>query len=269
MVLNKTKKDRDTEAELQYQKQLELEKPFINDIRRFFTVINNEFSVIYTITGKFPNFKTYNFELRSIISKHYRSISKHYSRTIRNQLIKKNYTMFENQEDETQKTVDNNIKAAIIAYILLRSKEQSDIILATTDRLYKQAVEAKKKEIISTGKVPKPAKVSKFVKKRFTDNIIPNRSELVGVTETQNIIETTKQIEAEELDKSNVFLKDSDFTKQWITKGDNRVRTWHVLADGQIVKINEPFIVVNSNGSPESLLYPGDTSLGASAENVL
>jgi predicted HTH domain antitoxin len=53
-------------------------------------------------------------------------------------------------------------------------------------------------------------------------------------------------------------------TKTWVTMGDNRVRDWHVKADGQTVPINEPFV---SGG--QLLMYPGDMSLGASLENIL
>ena len=50
--------------------------------------------------------------------------------------------------------------------------------------------------------------------------------------------------------------------KQWLTARDERVREAHMLADGQIVKLNEPFIV---NG--EYLMYPGDPA--GSAGNII
>ena len=55
--------------------------------------------------------------------------------------------------------------------------------------------------------------------------------------------------------------------KQWVTMGDNLVRTSpfnHVEANGQVVNINEPYMV-----SGELLNYPGDVSLGASPGNVV
>jgi uncharacterized protein with gpF-like domain len=61
--------------------------------------------------------------------------------------------------------------------------------------------------------------------------------------------------------------------KQWRTSRDEHVRPAgrrggpvfdHRAADGQIVGLDEPFIV-----SGEKLMYPGDTSLGASPGNVI
>lgn len=52
--------------------------------------------------------------------------------------------------------------------------------------------------------------------------------------------------------------------KQWRSALQERTRDAHRSADGQIVKVDEPFIV-----GGERLLFPGDTSLGASASNVI
>lgn len=52
--------------------------------------------------------------------------------------------------------------------------------------------------------------------------------------------------------------------KRWKTFGDSRVRSTHREAAGQTVPINEPFIVGGSQ-----LMFPCDTSLGASAAEVV
>ena len=58
--------------------------------------------------------------------------------------------------------------------------------------------------------------------------------------------------------------------KEWISAQDNRTRRIprddfdHVDADGQVVDIDEPFVVTG-----EELMFPGDTSRGASAGNVI
>ena len=51
--------------------------------------------------------------------------------------------------------------------------------------------------------------------------------------------------------------------KQWVTMGDMKVRSSHASANGQTVQINSPFIV----GSGAMLMFPGDTSLGASVKD--
>ncbi|MEH7114557.1 phage minor head protein [Neobacillus niacini] len=57
--------------------------------------------------------------------------------------------------------------------------------------------------------------------------------------------------------------------KTWMAAQQDRTRDGHREADGQTVAIDEPFIVANGSGQTEPLLFPGDTSLGASASNVI
>ncbi len=57
--------------------------------------------------------------------------------------------------------------------------------------------------------------------------------------------------------------------KQWRSANQDRTRAGHRAANNQIVAINEPFYVANGSGQLEPLLFPGDSSLGASASNVI
>ena len=50
--------------------------------------------------------------------------------------------------------------------------------------------------------------------------------------------------------------------KEWLSTKDDRVRIEHLEVDGQVVPIDEPFIV-----GGEELMYPGDAS--GSAGNVI
>lgn len=52
--------------------------------------------------------------------------------------------------------------------------------------------------------------------------------------------------------------------KQWICAMSDNSRKSHKKANGQIVALDEPFVV-----DGEKLMHPGDTSMGASAENVI
>ena len=57
--------------------------------------------------------------------------------------------------------------------------------------------------------------------------------------------------------------------KKWMAANQERTRPGHRGANGQIVAFDEPFLVANGNGQLEPLMFPGDTSLGASASNVI
>ena len=52
--------------------------------------------------------------------------------------------------------------------------------------------------------------------------------------------------------------------REWVSTGDDRTRDAHADANGQQVDMDEPFTV-----GGEQLMYPGDTSLGASAGNTI
>ncbi|MGE7191771.1 phage minor head protein [Lysinibacillus fusiformis] len=57
--------------------------------------------------------------------------------------------------------------------------------------------------------------------------------------------------------------------KKWMAAQQDRTRDGHREADGQVVAIDEPFLVANGSGQMEPLMFPGDTSMGASASNVI
>lgn len=52
--------------------------------------------------------------------------------------------------------------------------------------------------------------------------------------------------------------------KRWQTLEDERVRTWHFLANGQVRTVELPFLV-----GGQLLMSPGDRSLGATLANVM
>lgn len=52
--------------------------------------------------------------------------------------------------------------------------------------------------------------------------------------------------------------------KEWVCACDKVSREWHKNADGQQVSLEAPFIV-----GGEKLMHPGDSSMGASAKNVI
>ncbi|MGG1571607.1 phage minor head protein [Fictibacillus sp. NRS-1165] len=57
--------------------------------------------------------------------------------------------------------------------------------------------------------------------------------------------------------------------KIWQSTLDQRTRKGHQEADQQVVRLNEPFSVANKEGQYEMLMFPGDTSLGSSPDNVI
>jgi hypothetical protein len=54
-----------------------------------------------------------------------------------------------------------------------------------------------------------------------------------------------------------------EMEREWLATKDSRTRHWHGIADGQRVGVDEPFVV-----GGEKLMFPGDSSLGASGWNI-
>lgn len=100
---------------------------------------------------------------------------------------------------------------------------------------------------------------------RYKDNALKYRGEMIGRTEAMQALnaseyEATKQM----VDLGAVAAKNVE--REWDDAGDNRVRHSHKLLNGQRVALDQPFV---SSVTHSRMMYPGDTSLGAPAEEII
>lgn len=91
----------------------------------------------------------------------------------------------------------------------------------------------------------------------YLDDIIPNRSTVIARTE---VVQASNFAAHRTASESEI----EGLKHVWLTSEDDRVRDAHVRANGQRRDIDKPFIV-----DGEKLMFPGDPSLGASAENTI
>ena len=100
----------------------------------------------------------------------------------------------------------------------------------------------------------------------MNDAIVQNDIELArraaAVSESMTMEELADNFDSG-IPASQLFLTLSLIQKAWVTMGDDRVRDWHQAANWQTVPVNDPFIVHG-----EYLMHPGDSSMGASLNNV-
>lgn len=89
----------------------------------------------------------------------------------------------------------------------------------------------------------------------YLDQIIPNRSTVVVRTE---VVSSSNYGSNEAAAQSGLALK-----KVWLATDDSRTRKTHADADGQEVDMDQPFEV-----GGEQMMYPGDSSLGATADEL-
>lgn len=116
---------------------------------------------------------------------------------------------------------------------------------------------------IAAGKPLDAATIDRLVTD-YKNNTLRYRGEMIGRTEAMQALnrseyEATKQV----VDMG--AAPESAIEREWDSAGDGRVRWSHKRLNGQRVGINEAFTAP----SGAKMMCPGDTSLGATAEEVI
>src|SRR5258708_4340316 len=100
------------------------------------------------------------------------------------------------------------------------------------------------------------AQLSQRVDDLYLSEIIPNRSQVIAATE---VVAASNYGSQEAAKASDLWLE-----KVWLGRNDGHTRPDHREADGQTVGMDEPFEV-----GGDQLMYPGDISLGAGADQIV
>lgn len=160
------------------------------------------------------------------------------------------------------------ITASLAGYYTARAVEQSRIITETNQR---NAIAAAREatETRNADGQPLPRRDQAREAGVRTSRKLAGRSASIATTETQNAAETAKAVEADVLSGRQPAIvagspQDAQVDKEWVTVGDSHVRDSHVAADSQTQDLAKPFKVEG-----QLLMYPGDTSRGASAGNII
>lgn len=90
----------------------------------------------------------------------------------------------------------------------------------------------------------------------YLDEIIPNRSEVIARTEVVGASNKASNFAAEDTGL--------DLNKEWIRTYDDRIRDSHMAVTEKAIPMDKPFKVGGS-----LMMYPGDSSLGADAADVI
>jgi hypothetical protein len=266
--MNQTQAQRARSTAVDLAKKLLLEKKLDKEMRAFFSRISKAASSEYRATGNIINASDFQLELKELLAKHYRRVFREFSGSADD--IAKSLFARELKQDASQEVINSNRDE----YIEQHSSEQSQIITETNQReidaafaaasvaalaSVQQRIEAGEAgATVDNSEVARQAQAS--VKSRGD-----GRSSGIALTETQAPAEKSKEIEAAAL-ATALFLAGEpvNIKKVWVTVGDSRVRASHVQADGQVQNSGDPFIVQG-----QRLMQPGDTSLGATADNII
>lgn len=116
---------------------------------------------------------------------------------------------------------------------------------------------------IATGK-PLPAGTVEKLVTRYKDRALKYRGEMIGRTEAMQSLNAADYEATKQAVETGALSEDA-VEREWDDVGDNRVRHTHRVMNKQRVGLDEPF----KSPSGALLLYPGDTSLGAGANEVV
>jgi hypothetical protein len=238
------------------RQKLELEHRFDRIIEQYHQDIVRQFTrEVATLGAPVTAASTRDKQLAAILLKHYAAAQDLFGGQVNNELPM-----------DARLTPDERvaIAAALTAYFDRRATDQAGFINQTTDEGMREAVSNAQQEEAGLSK-PELAAVAAAALHRH----LRGRKEGIVITETQAAAEATKVTEAEVLSGVAPTVtggspRTTETTKRWDSVSDSHVRAAHLEADGQEQPVNKPFSV-----GGQELMYPGDTSRGASLWNVV
>ena len=253
----------------QLAKKLALENAFTPTMRRTINKMADDFAATYAASGIIISAKVFAKDFEKELTKHYEKVTSKFTAFINVKLDGDiaNYAAKRGQSlADAKKTVEHRQKENIDKFIKANVKASTKAITATNNREFKKAVERAADKVVSAGLPLTHETIGAELAPTFKASN-SYRAEIISQVETQKAAEGAKAESAASIDDTinggaNGYKP--VFLKEWITVGDDKVRPAHADADGQTVQVDEPYIV-----GGESLMYPADESLGASAENTI
>lgn len=144
--------------------------------------------------------------------------------------------------------------------VKLRTLDPSYLDNALRDKRFDGTVS----RAIEAGK-PLPADIVDKLVDQYRVNALRYRGEMIARTETLAALQRSEWLSIQQsIEKGS--LSESDVTKVWDSSQDDRVRPSHRALHGTQVALNEPFV---SPVTGNRMMFPGDTSLGASGRDIV
>ena len=170
----------------------------------------------------------------------------------------------------TVKENDNEeVAAALLLWAEVNSARDAVWITNTTRNEMNEAIAQARRTFADDGTISYTTRELAAVSGAILSRKFKARETTIIITETQKAAESTKLIVA--YDEAELSPRDalaptmvaSQAMKDWYDVGDGKVRGGHHKWEVKPVPITMPYIV---NG--QRLMYPGDTSMGASLKNT-
>jgi len=203
------------------------------------------------LKGELTRAEIFQPELEEILASHYEVVADKFEGRIA-----------DDASDDVALTIDEqaNLTAAIGAFIVARAATQSKIISNNTQKDMGVAAQVVIGE--TPDQIERSVAASALLSRRLRV-----REGAIASLETQAMAEAVKLAEFDVFAKKDPLSlqpPSEQMFKEWVTVGDERVRAAHAAADAQVRRVEELFKV-----GGQQLRFPGDTSFGATAGNVI
>jgi uncharacterized protein with gpF-like domain len=258
------------EAQIDLVKKIRLESRFRREVNRFFNKVLSYFSESVLSNVPFSIPERFDDELKELLLSQYNRVESDFGNEVRKTLPNEIQSTNEENEiiNESFASFNFNRSTNIANEINQTTQDQAQealLIAKTFDTEVQEEVDGQifnKKNLLVGFELA-------LVAKNILQRKILDRIPTIVTTETEISAETAKLTEIEVLTTQTSSILagtpiKSQVNKTWVSQGDSRVRETHLEADGQTVPSNEPFIVGDSR-----LMVPGDTSLGASLDEII
>ncbi len=234
--------------------KLKAERALGFSMRRIIRDIANDARTLYAATGRILDTSKFTDEITTTLKQHYRKVSKSVEAQTTSQII----------DPEDRETAETASKESVRQFIDTEPQKRANLISDTNQKQLDASFEKSLITAALAGTVLSSKELNKQVSKEasndFKDKGLNRATNTIAPTETQNAAEGTKHTEQVAVAAAiSIILK-----KEWRTILDGKERDSHHEADGQTVSIIMPF-----NVGGELLMFPGDTSLGASPGNII
>lgn len=284
MPLNSTKEERDLKASQQTAQKMALENGLKRSIASVFAKIARDMESA-SIAGEELDATAYQQQIQSILEDHYVRVGGFFDSELTD-FYEENKGNSEERitilidsiseaTSQSQAEIIAGISAQIRIALNLFAKEESKKSAAFITETNQEDIDAAL--VIAPalladklGREPTQLEIAKESRKVLRDKL-RSRESTIAEFETQKAAEGAKSIERDlykSIANDSVFLLTSDqiltIESFWVTIGDSKVRPAHREADNT-KKQPEGYFIVGG----QRLLYPGDTSLGASLDNVI
>lgn len=253
MAVNQARRD--------LREKLIFERQLLRKLNAFGRKIGRALVREYSTNKQSIRAESFRAELEEILIAHYKKVGKSFSNRLTEDMPKDIAVT-----SDERKVIDDALSLFYIAHVGV----QSTLITETTQKdidesfatAFEEENEAELRKAFSITQIATIA-ATNLIRK------LSGRNGTIAAYETQVIAESAKATEGQVLSGNDPSVlvgtnRPSKVKKEWVTMGDDKVRMDHVIADGQVVDDTVPYDV-----GGEQLMYPGDSSLGASAGNII